>query len=460
MKLKHLFAILLCCLAISATAATPKYVFYFIGDGMGPGQTMTTANYYRMALGDTAGLPMMSLPVNSYVTTHSYSSPVTDSAAAGTALSTGHKTRNGMIGMSADTTVVYSVAKKFHDAGYGVGIITTTAADDATPSSFYAHVPNRNMFYEIGRQAGESGYEVIGGASLRGTNGGNNDLMSYIESCGVEVVKGIEAMRKSDSRRVLLLPDVYVDNNDIGYAVDSIAGALTLEQMTSATIDHLMKHTPEGFFIMAEGGSIDHACHSNDGGTAIRETIAFNEAISRAIDFYKERPDETLIVITADHETGGMTVGNGHTGYNYYPQYLVPQKASKSSFSRYCDKLTHDKTPITWEEMKQVLTDTFGFYTVVPISDGDDKRLQQAFRKAFIEGSDERTESLYSNIGSFSNEVFDMLNRIAGVGWISGSHSGNYVPLFAIGVGSELFMGQNDNTRVPVKILKAAQLDD
>lgn len=458
---KALLSLACAVLASSAWAAAPKYIFYFIGDGMGPGQVMNAETYNRLVLGSEKTLTMSSLPVNSYATTYSASSPVTDSAAAGTALSTGHKTKNGMLGMNPDTIAVTSVAEMLKKNGFGIGIITTVAADDATPGAFYAHVPNRKMYYEIGRQAAESDYEVIAGASMRGAskNGESIGLLEYIESNGVVIAKSLDDMAGTDSRRVMLLPDKALWEWNMGYTIDSIAGEPSLAQITSATIDHLMKHTPDRFFIMAEGGNIDHAGHANDGGTAVKEVLAFDQAIARALEFYNAHPEETLIVVTADHETGGMSVGNNFTGYNTYPQYIAAQRMSKEAFSKYCDRLIEDKTPMSWEEMKAFLTDKFGLYSILPMDEATDARLRQAFDKTFkSDSSSERQETLYADINPFPVEVFKIINDAAGIGWTTLSHTGSIVPLYAIGNGAELFIGQNDNTQIPLKILKAVGL--
>lgn len=167
-KLRNLISAILLLVAVSLSAQQAKYIFYFIGDGMGPGQVMMADTYKRKALGDSLPLTMILLPVHSLQTTYSASSPVTDSAAAGTALATGVKTKNSMLGMNADSIAVNSIARYLHDNGYGVALMTNSAADDATPGAFYAHVTNRRQHYEIGRQAAESGFELITGAALRG----------------------------------------------------------------------------------------------------------------------------------------------------------------------------------------------------------------------------------------------------------------------------------------------------
>lgn len=456
--MRALLAALAVVMAVSLSAKEAKYIFYFIGDGMGPGHVMMADTYKRKALGETQPLTMLQLPVHSLQTTYSASSPVTDSAAAGTALSTGTKTKNSMLGMNPDTVAVTSVAKYLHDNGYGVAIMTNVAADDATPGAFYAHVPNRGHYYDIGRQAAESGYELIAGAALRGMkkNGNATDLADYIASQGVDIVNSADAVAASDNRRLILIPENSLWEWNMGFNVDNIEGEMSVADLTATGISHLARHTPEKFFMMVEGGNIDHSGHSNDGGAIVKEVLAFDKAIATALDFYNQHPDETLIVITADHETGGMSVGNNYTKYMAYPEYFVPQSISKDMFSIYCDELVASDTKPTWEEMKQYLTDRLGFFTVVPLSERREARLKEVFEDTFVKGQSRRQETLYGNFNQFAVEVFNMLNEKAGVGWTSLAHTGNFVPVFAIGAGAELFTGLNDNTDIPKKILRAA----
>ncbi len=363
-----------------------------------------------------------------------------------------------MLGMNADSVAVNSIARYLHDNGYGVALMTNSAADDATPGAFYAHVTNRRQHYEIGRQAAESGFELITGAALRGLekDGRATDLADYIASQGVELLTDPEAVAASDSRRIILTPKSSLWNWDMGYYVDNNEGQMTVDEMTVTAIRHLSRHTPDRFFMMVECGSIDHASHANDGGAVVKEVLAFDKAIETALDFYRSHPDETLIVITADHETGGMTVGNNHTGYSARPEYLVPQKISKEIFSQYCDDLMNaDKKP-DWAEMKEYLSENLGLFSVIPMSERRENRLKDVFNATFVDGQARRQETLYSNFNQFAVEVFEMLNEKAGIGWTSLAHTGNFVPLFAIGAGAELFTGLNDNTDVPMKILKAA----
>ena len=155
MKIRNLLLpalALVAAMAASAADKAPRYIFYFIGDGMGTGQVMAAQTYQRMVRDNRSLLMMSKMPVTSMAYTYSASSPVTDSAAAGTALACGHKTKNGMLGMDADSVPVPSVAKILKDNGYGIGLVTSVAPDDATPAAFYAHVPYRGLFYEIEKQ--------------------------------------------------------------------------------------------------------------------------------------------------------------------------------------------------------------------------------------------------------------------------------------------------------------------
>ena len=458
--IRSIFVLIAALLTSTLSAQEAKYIFYFIGDGMGNAHVMMTDNYRRLALGQEQPLNMLQLPVQSFATTYSASSPVTDSAAAGTALSTGSKTRNSMLGMNADTIAVTSIAKYLHDSGYGVAIMTNVAADDATPGAFYAHVPNRSMSYEIGRQAAESGYELIAGASLRGLtkDGKSTGLAEYIASQGVDLLTSPEAVAASTNRRIILTPSTSIWEWDMGFTVDSIPGAMSVNDLTVTAINHLTRHTPDKFFMMIESGNIDHAAHANDGGAVVKEVYAFDNAIGTALDFYRQHPDETLIIITADHETGGMTVGNNCTGYMAHPEYLVPQSISKDMFSIYCDSIAQAPARPSWEQMKAYLTDHLGLFTTIPLSQSREDHLRGAFNATFIKGESERQETLYSNFNAFPVEVFNILNEETGIGWTTRGHSGNFVPVFAIGVGSDLFTGLNDNTAIPMKILKAANI--
>ncbi len=443
----------------AAQAAAPKYIFYMIGDGMGWSHVTNAQLFMEDVLGCDSTLTMLSMPVASSARTHSASSRVTDSAAAGTALSTGYKTNNGMLGVTPDTTAVTSIAKTLFDRGWGVGLISTVAIDDATPGAFYAHVPSRGEFLTIGRQLAESGYQFAAGSGLRGrldSKGESTGLTDYFAEKGMKIAYGPEGLNEVADRLLVLSADT-LRNWNVGFAVDSVPGALTLPAMTEAGIRHLMRTNPDHFFMMVEGGSIDHGGHANDGGTIVREVLNFDEAIGVAYRFYLAHPDETLIVVTADHETGGMSVGNNHTGYSVQSAKNAGQKISKDLFNEKIKSLAHDRRLWRWDDMKEYLAENLGLGTNFTITPEEEKELADSFN-AMMEGRNTgEQKTLYATFDGFTARVFELLNREAGFGFTTSKHTGTPVPVFAVGVGADRFSRLADNTDLPRRILSIAE---
>lgn len=463
MKFRQLLTAVLAAIGILSAQSqdAPKYIFYFIGDGMGMGHVMSAETYNRVVLGNDKPLLMMQFPVAGLITTYSASSPVTDSAAAGTALATGHKTKNGMLGMNADTVAVQSVAAELFAKGYGIGIVTSVYPDDATPGAFFAHQPTRRNTFEIGLEAAASGYEFIGGSNLRSVKdkeGKSTGLLEAFATNGVDYVRGAEAAAASTSRRIFMVNTDSIDISNIGYTIDSIPGVLTLPLMTQTCLDHLEKWTPDAFFMMVEGGNIDHAAHSNDGGAVIKEILNFNQAIEIAYNFYLAHPNETMIVITADHDTGGMAIGNKYLGYNMKPQYFDFQRISKDRFADECEAILRSRRIFTWQDMEDMLKEQLGFWTNVPVTEKQTALLKEKFEKTFELRNSADQKTLYANFDEFTDAVFNVLNDIAGVGWIASSHTGGYVPVYAIGTGAEQFVGIHDNTDIPAIIRRTVGL--
>ena len=438
--------------ALGVAAQSPKYIFYYIGDGMGMGPIVAAQNYNRLILKNDKPLTMMQMPVVGWALTYSASSDITDSAAAGTALVTGSKTKNYMLGMNADTVAVTSIAKILHDSGYGVAIATSVAPDDATPGAFFAHVPNRSMTYQIGCDMAASGYEFVAGAGLRGTetDGKPNDLLDRFAAEGVQIVRGPEGAASITAARALLLNNEGSSRSNIGYTIDSIQGTLTLPLIASTALKQLERTSPDKFFMMIEGGNIDHALHGNDAGASIKEIINFDEALKVAYDFYLAHPDETLIVVTADHDTGGMAIvrsgGIGNIDY---------QKVSKEEFSNFCKAMLKTRNIFTWDDMKAYMSENLGFFTHIPVSEADETKLKKLFDDTFELRNTADQKTLYANFNAFAVEVFNMFNNAVGVTFCTTSHAGNAVPVFAVGVGADLFKGFNNNTDLPAAILKA-----
>lgn len=204
--------------------------------------------------------------------------------------------------------------------------------------------------------------------------------------------------------------------------------------------------------MMVEGGNIDYAGHSNDGGTAIKEILNFDRTLRIAYDFYNEHPEETLIIVTADHDTGGLAIGSIFTGYNMQPQYIDYQKISKDRFNEECKDILKSRREYTWYDMKELLKEKLGFWAGVPVTEKQTAILEEKFAKTFEMRNSEDQKTLYQNFDEFSTAVFNIFNEICGIGWVTYNHTGNYVPVYAIGVDAEKFEGLHDNTNIPMII--------
>ena len=459
--------VLLLCFCMGMVAKAPKYVFYFIGDGMGLNQVVATQYYLRSCEGELGITPLCfaQFPYTGFATSYSASSDVTDSAAGGTALATGHKTYNGAIGVTFDGTPVTSVAEWAHRSGAKVGVATSVTINHATPASFYAHQKSRNDYYEIGTQLAASGFEFFaGGDFAEKTNADEPSaphLYDIAREAGYVIVRGYDEYEAlEDEDKVLMIQDEDMVEEVLPYAIDVREDDLTLTQITIAAIDHLYdKRHKRGFFLMVEGGKIDYACHANDAATTLQEVVDFDHAIRVAYEFYRQHPKETLIIITADHETGGFTLGNGSYALNF--KALEAQKRSQSGFSRIVNHMRHEsKDNVTWEQMREALKENFGFWNTITLSERDEKALRNEYERSFQgDKKVKMAESLYYRDEPIAALAVRILNRIAMVSWPVGSHTAAFVPVFAIGNGAEHFSGQMDNTDIPKRIAKVAGYD-
>ena len=206
---------------------------------------------------------------------------------------------------------------------------------------------------------------------------------------------------------------------------------------------------------MVEGGKIDWACHGNDPATAFEEVVDMDNAVKVAYEFYKKHPKETLIVITADHETGGL--GLGTSKYELYLKSLVNQKQSQELLSVAITDLRKEKgNKVSWEEVKALLADRMGFWKTLPLTWEQEKMLRDEYEDSFVKNHVVFEESLYAKTEPLAAVARKVMSQIAMVGWTSPNHTAGYVPVFAIGAGSKLFEGKMDNTEIPKRIAKAA----
>ena len=442
-----------------------KYVFYFIGDGMGVNQVNLTETYLAAIQGRIGVEPLLftGFPATGFVTTYSATNGVTDSAAGGTALATGVKTRNGAVGVTDEETFVpVSVAEVAKAAGAAVGVATSVSIDHATPASFYAHVPNRSMYYEIGKDLVRTGFDFYAGSDFLKPKPDNStepdDLYGLCLKAGYTIARGHDDYYKkapaAKGGMILFQDKGAADRSSLPYAINRKAGELTLAEITQAGIDYLNDRNKDGFFLMVEGGKIDWACHANDAATVIKEVIDMDQAVRVAYDFYLQHPDETLIVITADHETGGLALGIGP--YELHTDLLQYQTMSADLYTQHIAQLRKQHgDSLSWEMVKQDLAAHWGFWDKVKLDDADTERLQKAFA-ALKAGMSQGESNLYSKEDALSTTARRILNRKAHIGWHSGGHSNGIVPVFAIGAGAEQFVGKLENTDIPKRIKKAA----
>lgn len=465
-RLSIILLMFLFALTLSAQGKA-KYVFYFIGDGMGVNQVNAAETYLGALQGRIGIQPLCfpSFPYSAFVNTQSATNGVTDSAAGGTALACGQKTKNGTLGMLKDlTTSVSSIADWARQSGAAVGITTSVAIDHATPAAFYAHVKERHEQYTIGKQLVESANDFYAGSDFtiptdpEYPNGPT--LYEEANAKGFTISRGYADYQKraANAKKMILLQSEEASKADrysIPYALDRKDGDLTLTDITRAGIDFLMKKQGEknGFFMMIEGGKIDWACHAND-LAFIPELIDMDNAVKVAYDFYKQHPDETLIIVTADHETGGIVLSRGLYEINLAAvgnQRITIEKLGKELHKMHDVK--GDK--LLWDDVKTFLAENFGFWDKISLTDEQTQRLESSFKK-IMDGTSKDQRTLYQNDDELAVTVRNIMSECAQVGWHVTSHSNGYVPCFAIGVGAEQIHGRIDNTEIPKIVAKAA----
>lgn len=433
---------------------------------MGANQVLG-AEMYRSAL---AGEPlgrvqtlMTTFPYSGHASSHSKTNGITDSAAAGTCLATGTKTRNGMLGLDKDSARLITIAEELKAEGWGIGIMTTVAIDHATPGAFYGHVDNRDSYYKIGLQLAESGFDFFGGAGFHHPQGkkDNKEINLYrnAEQAGYKIAHGYEEGLAVSGERLTEKMILVQKDDDQGakhgsnltYAIDRKEGDLTLAQIVNTAIPFLATRH-EKFFMMVEGGMIDYACHGDDAATAFGEVWDMDEAMRVAYAFYLAHPDETLIVVTADHETGGLALGN--SDYTLHLDQLQNQKCSAWVLSDAFTQLFKENKKQSWEQVQALYRENLGFWENVEISKEEEDELK-ALYKAACKGKTKNTKTMYKTINKLGDAGIALLNKKAHVGWTTHAHSAHAVPIFSIGPNAQLFSGWHDNTEIVPLMRKA-----
>lgn len=460
----------------SVSRNIPKYIFLFIGDGMSYPQ-IQSASYYLGAKASNGGvqpneLSFMNFPVVGSAQTFDSTSFCPDSASTATSISTGNKTYSGVINMDTSKTVKFeTISEKLKSQlGYKIGVLTSVNLNHATPAAFYAHQSSRKNYYEIGQEMIASNFDYFAGGGLLDPTGKNKDLPNLYDvakEAGYTVTttqSEIAAVTK-DTGKVIAVDENLADGDAMSYDMDLTEGQWDLADYVQKGIDVL--DNEKGFFMMVEGGKVDWACHANDASASINDTLALDEAVQTAYKFYEKHPAETLILVTGDHETGGLTIGFAGTNYDTYLKNLENQTISYAKFDTdYVKGYKENKTPFS-----QVLVDiknNFGLVTEddaaaaadpeLVLTDYELKELKNAYDRTMKVGKstqDKMTQEEYVLYGTYEPltvTITHILNNKSGVAFTSYSHTGLPVPVFAVGNSSDRFEGYYDNTDIFKKL--------
>lgn len=423
-------------------AGQVKNVILMVGDGMGFGAIQYGRN---ILVGPEGRLSFEKLPYVGLVTTYSADQWVTDSAAAATAMATGYKTKNGMIAVKPDGTPVKTVLEAAQEAGKAVGLISTNTIYDATPAAFGSHWGQRSGSSAIAAQLVEHKIDVLlgGGADQffpkgvgPGVRADGVNLVEQAKAAGYTYVANATELAAASGAKLLgLFTPSYMD-----YQYDRPLvkrDEPSLAEMTQKSLDLLSKDA-DGFFLMSEGARIDHMAHTAEVAGTVAELKDFDAAVQVALKFAEGRGD-TLVVVTADHDTMGLGVTE--------PFKLDVIQKVKASPEYMAIQMKKDASgQFTEESIKQVLADFAGITDPTPaeiaIITGVSK--QATYKQGYEIGS---IIAARANVASLTSAV-----RATGG---TGGHAGNQVPVYATGAEGQLFAGVLDNTDLARRLATA-----
>jgi len=440
----HLASLLVFCLLAAPSALAqpagdsdetpsqaPRNVILLIPDGFGPASATFARDYLRATTGRFE-LAFDSLHVGS-TRTASSDSRITDSAAAGTALATGHKTYNGAISVDSTGRPVAHLVEAAEEQGMATGLVVTSRITHATPAVFSAHVRDRGEEDRIAVQQLDAGIEVLMGGGLRhflprAKGGQRTDGRNLVEEAaqqGYHIARSASALEQAPENGLLL--GLFAGSH-MAYEIDrEQTQQPSLATMTHHALDRLSGHE-DGFFLMVEGSRIDHAGHSNDAAAHLHDILAFEEAVMAALD-YARTDGETLVLTLSDHETGGLSVGRNRDGegiYQWHPEPLAKVKASQGAMVR---QIMEGDNP------ERVLSTLAGI---------DSLRAQETERLRAAAGD---RRALHATLS-------DIIGRRSLVGWTSFAHTAVDVSTYAYGPGWEAFIGSHENTYIATALAR------
>ena len=471
--------------AVTETVQAPKYVFLFIGDGMSYPQFQSASDYlgamadsdYMQAepsLDDNQGavlngpvvLNFMGFETAGSAVTYDSNSFAPDSASTATSIATGYKTYSGSINVDETAAKTYeTITEKVHDQlGMKVGVISSVNLNHATPAAFYAHQASRSSYYDIGLELIDSGFEYFAGGGLLKPDGHDKEnpsenLYDLAAQAGYSVVKTQAEAKQVTSGPVIIIDEHLADSSAMAYELDRTDDMWSLADYVKKGIEVL--DNDKGFFMMCEGGKIDWACHANDAASSIHDTLALADAVQAAVDFAKDHAGETLILVTGDHETGGLTIGFAGTDYDTYLSLLDSQKISFAKFdSDYVAAYKESKPGFD-----AVLKDIEALFGLKAQGEEGDKLVLTDYEKSLLKTAYEKSVNekdtgmaqqqeyvAYGTYEPLTVTITHILNNKSGVSFTSYSHTGLPVAVFADGVNAQEFKGYFDNTEIYDKL--------
>ncbi|QQB98947.1 alkaline phosphatase [Staphylococcus saccharolyticus] len=416
----------------------PKNVIFMVSDGMGPSFN-TAYRYYKNKSGAKTLKPTA---FDKYLkgTNRTYPNDpkenVTDSAAGGTAFATGHKTYNGAISVDTNKKPVKSVLEQAKEQGKSTGLVITTELTDATPSVYAAHIDSRDKKDDIAQQFykdrinGQHKVDVMlgGGSKYFGKNNGNLD--KKFKRDGYDLVSNKSELNNSQSNKVLGT----FSEKDMPLQIDAPKSNPLLVDMENSALNKLSKNN-KGFFLMVEGASIDKAAHPNDITGVMSEMSGFETAFDNAIN-YAETHKDTLVVATADHSTGGLSIAKGKD-YKWNPEAIHKMKHSGMYMT---------KQIVAGKDPEKVINEGYGIN--FPSQQLDKvKEAAKELHKLPKEGKGEKDEKVVAQTTKLQNAIQKPINDESHTGWTTNGHTGVDVNTYAYGPGSSKFKGNMENTQ-------------
>ncbi|MDR1498048.1 MAG: alkaline phosphatase [Puniceicoccales bacterium] len=412
-----------------------RNIIFMVADGMNTASLAATRHFQKLVLGrDNAWLSLLKThpAVRALVETSSASDIVTDSAAASSCWGSGQRYRNGVINIDEDGRAVEPLFSKAKRAGLATGLVTTATVTHATPAGFAANVEKRGNEVAIARQYLERHVDILLGG---GKAFFDNDLRAKFQKADYALVETrkdlLAAMDKVGPLLGLFAKGHLPFTIDRGSDIALRAKTPTLAEMSAAALRRLAK-APNGFILQIEGARVDHAGHANDAATLLHDMLAFDEAVTTALDFAEKTPD-TLLILTTDHGTGGMNINGVGPGYGDSQNAFF----RLSQFTKSYPQMKSEARAAGVSQLGEYLKSVTGLRLT-------GRPLQRAAR-AF-------------GLAQGTANLADVFKEFTGIGWTSGNHTGDLIELAALGPGAERFSPLLRNDEIHALLLAAIDI--